>query len=88
MRWTLTWAGTTWTEDDLTVGHVADIVRASGLATWDTLNPVQSPITLIYMLTAFIAQSTDADVLAVLAELRGVKFATVLNALGLLVDDD
>lgn len=87
MRWTLTWEGTTWTEDDLTVGHVADVVRASGFDVWEALNPAQSPIRLIYVLAAFIAQANDADVLVVLRDLRSVKFSAVLDALGLLVED-
>lgn len=88
MRWSLTWGDKTWSEDDLTVAHVADIVRSSGSESWEALNPAQSPIRLIYMLAAFIAVDEDRDVLVVLQELRGVKFATVLDALGLTVDDD
>lgn len=88
MRWTITWAGITWTEDDLTVGHVADIIRASGRDEWESMNPAQSPTRLIYILAAFIAGSTDADVTVVLKELVAVKFATVLETLGLIVDED
>lgn len=84
----MTWNGTTWSEDDLTVGHVADIVRASGSEAWEALNPAQSPIRLIYMLAAFIAGAADEDVLIILAQLRTVKFGLVLDALGLLIDED
>lgn len=77
-----------WLEDDLTVAHAVDVIRASASDTWEALNPAQSPIRLIYVLAAFIAADRNEDMPVVLQELRGVKFAAVADALGFIDTED
>lgn len=72
----------------MTIGHVADIVRASGSEAWEALNPAQSPIRLIYVMAAFIADATNQDVIDVLTELRTLKFRLMVEALGFIDDED
>lgn len=77
--WTVTWNGETWSEDDLTVAHVADIIRSRGDASFGVLNPFQDAIAPIYILAAFLADD-KVDILQVLSALRAVPYRQVLDS--------
>lgn len=70
-RWRLTWAGRTWTEDDLTGAHVEVLAAALG-NDWAQLTPLRGPVHLLAFLAAFsgdvegVREAKAADVLAAL----------------------
>lgn len=81
MKWKLVWGDRSWTEDDLTVGHMVLICQGLGEDTWD-FTPTAGPLKLLSVLAAMIAvdQQTDlARVMVVLGALPAVRLVEALQ---------
>lgn len=80
MTWSITHAGTTWSEADLTVQHAVLITDGLGTDTWD-FNPAGGPRKLVSVLAAFIAAAESKPLVQVMFELSTVPLATLLAGL-------
>jgi hypothetical protein len=79
-RWRLTWAGRTWTEDDLTGAHAALLTLMSSKDDWALLDPFAGPLTLMQILAAFIAAADRRDAIEVMGELGRLPIKQLLGA--------
>ena len=81
VAWSITWKGKTWTEDDLTVAHLALISVGRQVDSWD-INPTAGPLRLLYVLAAFIAIAAPmpiATAVAGLSQMSATEFLAVLD---------
>lgn len=84
MKWKLSWGDKSWTEDDLTVGHVVLICQGLGEDTWE-FTPSAGPMKLLAVLAALIAVDQQMDLTEVMAVLGALPAEQLVAALG--VDD-
>lgn len=88
MGWKIKWGQRSWTDADLTVGHMAVIVQAAGADDWEACNPLGGPLKLLGVLTALIAVDEARPWDAVLRELTAVNLLEFVNAINVLEEPD
>lgn len=81
MKWKLTWGDRSWTEDDLTVGHMVLICQGLGEDTWD-FTPTAGPMKLLAVLAALIAVDQQTELVGVMALLGALPAVQLVEALG------
>jgi hypothetical protein len=81
-RWTITWAGTTWTDEDAAL-TAADLCRLQILVgdRWRSADPWESPLHLVAMLALLAARDAGVDPLELLPVIQALPAEELLAVL-------
>lgn len=80
MRFTLTWRGQSWTDEDVLAMDLVTVQFILGGA-WENFDPWTGPAQVVAFIAALVARSTGRDFNEILAEVRGAKADELLNAI-------
>jgi len=83
MKWKITWGEHEFTEDDLTVAHIALVVLALGEDTF-ALTPTRGPVSLLAFVATWVAVAEQRPYHLVVEELSAVPLNTFCEALGII----
>lgn len=81
MAWQITWNGRVWTEQDLTIGHVAAIVQSQGADSWEQIDPFAGPLRLLGILGVLVAADNEHTVEETIRAIALRPAVDLLNAL-------
>lgn len=82
MRWSITYLGRTWTQDDFSVALLITVATFAGVDDWTVVNPSSSPKLLAVFLAVLIAKETEQPLEAAYAHVCGLTPAELISTLG------